>query len=174
MRKVREQARILSLSSLPALPALPAEPPHSFGLTSHRRRARPPVLVVVSRSQPLLTRLSSRCWVCSASRIWPRASRRISSRDTSVLAFALIHRRTRRALAWRSLKPDLSQGSTCVRPEIFTPKPDSTYHGLLINGVRFQSAGYPLNPARRRCAPTRSPTPYRPVCRPDAALASRP
>ena len=62
---------------LSALPALPAKPAHSFGLTAHRLRARPPVLVVVSRSQPLLTRVSSRCWVWSASRIWPRASRRI-------------------------------------------------------------------------------------------------
>ena len=40
----------------------------------------------------------------------------------------------------------LSQGGTCMRPEIFTPKPDSTYHGLLINGVRFQSPAIPSTP----------------------------
>ena len=68
VREVRESSPYSVVVALPALPALPAEPPHSFGLTSHRLRGRPPVLVVVSRSQPLLTRLSSSCWVCSASK----------------------------------------------------------------------------------------------------------
>ena len=92
---------MLAFSAFSAFSAL------SFGFTDQRLEGLPlaPVFTVISRNQPYFSRLSRRLSVCSMSRLWRRASRRISRTETSERRFALIHRSTRRALTWRSVKP---------------------------------------------------------------------
>lgn len=102
-RKIYSEGRLCALPALPALSASHEE--KSSGLTCHRCRGRPEVWAVVGRSHPALTRASTRSRVCSASRLWASALRRMSINETSFSFLAAIHRKTRRLLAWRSLSP---------------------------------------------------------------------